>query len=149
MLETLSAFLDTETGIIVLPAAIGASIAILTILIKDIFLHEIRRRRMDKRALVDRKLTQLYGPLYMVCVTGKSTISSVLMDDAIYEKLISNLHLLSPELQKLLNEFGDLGTGDFRNPQFSPERMKKALEISNQFTNRLDKEMSALREAYK
>jgi hypothetical protein len=149
MLEILSSFLNTETAKIVVPAVIGALTAIITILIKDIILYEIRERKKERKALVDRKLTQLYGPIYFVCVTGESSITSLLQDDSIYEKLIGNLHLLSPELQKLLNEYNSLGRGSYRDPQFSLENRKKALEISSQFSKRLEHEMNTLRRLYK
>ena len=148
MLDMLSSFINTEPGKIVVPAVIGALTAIITMVIKDIILYEIRERKKERKALVDRKLSQLYGPLYMVCVTGQSTISTFLMDDSIYEKLICNLHLLSPELQKLLNYHNSLGGGNFRNPQFSPENMKKSIETSEQFSKRLEQEMSTLRRLY-
>lgn len=148
MLEALAAFSTTDSGKVIIPALIGAITAILVIFIKDILLHEIREHRKRKNDLLDRKLSELYGPLYMIAVTGQNTITTILSDDKVFEKLISNLHLLSPNLQKLLNEYNALGKGDYRNPQFVPQNGKKALEISEQFTKQLEKEMSILRKSY-
>ena len=148
MLEALSVFLNTEAGKVIIPAIIGAVTAIIAILIKDIVLHELRERKRRKNELLDRKLSEVYGPLYMITVTGQNTISSILADDKVFEKLISNLHLLSPELQKLLNDYNALGKGDYRNPQFVPAKAKEAIEISNQFATQLEKEMNLLRKSY-
>lgn len=130
---------------VVIPALIGAFVAIITFLIKDIFLQ----KRKERRDLIDRKLSELYGPLYTVCVMGQSTIATFLMDDKIYEKLISNLHLLSPQLQELLNKYNSLGSGNFRNPQFTTTAGREALEISRLFTERLEHELEEMRKAYK
>jgi len=100
MLEELSVFLNTEAGKVIIPALIGAFTAIIVIFIKDIVLHELRESKKRKNELLDRKLSQVYGPLYMITVTGQNTITSIYSDDKVFEKLISNLHLLSPNLQK-------------------------------------------------
>ncbi len=148
MLEELSVFLNTEAGKVIIPALIGAFTAIIVIFIKDIVLHELRESKKRKNELLDRKLSQVYGPLYMIAVTGQNTITSILSDDKVFEKLISNLHLLSPNLQKLLNDYNALSSGDYRNPQFIPAKGLKAIEISKQFATQLEKEMTILRKAY-
>jgi len=148
MLKELSTFINTDAGTVIIPALIGAFTAIFIIFLKDILLQELRERRKNKQELLDRKLSQLYSPLYMITVTGQNTITSILTDDKVFEKLITNLHLLSPELQELLNEHNALGSGDYRNPNFRGENSIKAIEISEQFASRLEEEMHSLRKAY-
>lgn len=149
MKELINFFVSTETGKAAISAMIGAFVAIFSILIKDFILYEFRERRKEKKALIDRKLTQLYGPIYMVCVTGESSISRLLSNDDIYNKLIPNMHLLSPKLQHLFNKYNRLGTGDFRCPQFKKENKVEAAEISKEFASILEKEMYELRKYYK
>lgn len=148
MLEELSTFSTTEAGKVIIPALIGAITAIIIIVIKDIILYELREHKRRKNELLDRKLSQVYGPLYMITVTGQNTISSILSDDKVFDKLISHLHLLSPKLQKLLNDYNALGNGDYRNPQFVPAKGKKAIKISEQFSKQLEEEMTILRKSY-
>lgn len=149
MQELISSIFNTEIGRVSISAIIGACVAILSILMKDIILYELRERRKEKKALINRKLTQLYSPLYMVCITREGSISNLLTDDAIYKKLMLNMHLLSPKLQQLFNNYNSLCTGGIRKPEFSAENSKKAIEISNDFSSVLKKEMDELRMHYK
>lgn len=136
--------IDPEIAKTIWPALIGAVAAIVSILIKDFYLE----RKRERRELIDKKLSNLYGPLYMVSVTGGSTIATFLSDDLIFEKLITNMHLLSSELNKLLNEYNELGRGDYRNPQFSGKDGRIAVEISVKFSRQLESEFNELRNKY-
>lgn len=58
------------------------------------------------------------------------------------------MHLLSPELNRLLKEHSELGRGDYRDPQFYGEDRSKAIEISVEFSKQLESEFNDLRNKY-
>ncbi|HBC3955570.1 hypothetical protein HJ205_23060 [Vibrio parahaemolyticus] len=149
MFEKLLAFATTDEGKILVPAAIGATVAILTILLKDVILHEIRETRKDRKELLHTKLSKIYGPLYTVVVSSKCTLITFFTDDNNYKLYVENQHLLSDELMSLINELLAMGRGDPRNPQYGVDEQRKVLDITEKFSVQIEKEMKALRTEYK
>jgi len=133
---------------ILTPAIIGAVSAIIIMIIKDLIFYNIRERKKNRLELLDRRLTNIYSPLYLVCVSANNMITTFVKDDVIYEKLNSNMHLLSPELSNLLNEHFKLCHGDFRNPQMDIQEQRKAIDISDKFIKQVKKETELLRAEY-
>lgn len=148
MWDSLLKFSISDSGKIIVPALIGAVVAIITILIKDIILHEIRESRKEKKELIHTKLSKLYGPLYTVVVSATSTLSTYFSDDENYRLFVGHQHLLSEELQKLIDECLSTGKGNFRNPICTPDEMKKIINITEKFKIQLEKEMKILRKNY-
>lgn len=133
----------------IIAAGIGALVAVSIFIVKDIIIYWIRESKKKKKALIDRKLTNIYGPLYSVCVTGQNTIATFMADDNLFEKYTTNSHLLSDELINYLTEYHKLGRGDLRNLTFNAggDNMK-ALDISVKFSKQLSKEFKELRKKY-
>jgi len=140
---------DSQTNLVVLPALIGAGSAVITFLIKDIILYEIREARQRRRELLDRKLSKLYGPIYIAMRAGEGMISNILTEQRTFEAFTANFHLLHPDLQELASEFIRLIRGDLRKPGFtSDDEAKTAVALSKRFSTRLGEEMTFLRDQY-
>ena len=129
-------------------AIIGAVAALVVTFIKDVVIDEIRAHRQAKKALIDRRLAELYSPLWVVLGGGGNGLGNILADDFAYSKLTSNFHLLSSELRRPIEEFMKLGTGDIRHPKFSADELKRTSELQTQIVDTLRSEMSALRKKY-
>ncbi|EOW0803642.1 hypothetical protein ACN2MB_004689 [Vibrio parahaemolyticus] len=149
MFENFIAFATTDGGKVLVPAAIGAIIAVLTILLKDIILHEIRESRKERKELLHTKISKIYGPLYTVVVSSKCTLSTFFYDDDSYKLFVENQHLLSEELMSLINELMALGSGVPRERMYTVSEQRQVLEITEKFSVQIDKEMKKLRAAYK
>ena len=129
-------------------AMIGAVAALVVTFIKDVVIDEIRAHRQAKKALIDRRLAELYSPLWVVLGGGGNALGNILSDDFAYSKLTSNFHLLSSQLRQLVEEFMKLGTGDIRHPQLSRDETQRTMELQTQIVDTLRSEISALRKKY-
>ena len=148
MFELITEFIATDAGKIVVPALIGALTAILIMVFKDFILHELRESKKEKRRLTDIKLSKVYGPLYTVVVSANQTLPTFFMDSSNYNMFVCNQHLLSKELQILLDECLALGDGTFSNPTASYNNVPRIIEITETFKIQLKKEMDVLRKNY-
>lgn len=143
---TLSA-LATQDSRVILPALIGAASALLVVFLKDLLLTELRDRRTRKRELLDRRLSQLYGPLLVAMKGGEGTLGNLYLDDRIFERFITNLHLLSPELQDIAQDYMKLGK-EVRASQLGFSEMPAAIRLAKRFNELLLKETVELREQF-
>lgn len=148
MLSSLTSYLSTDSGKVVIPALIGAITAILIMVLKDFILYEFRESKAQKKALIDKKLSALYGPLYTVIVSANQTLPTFFIDKSNYQNFVAHQHLLSPELQSMVDECLSLSDGSFENPTAKINDISKVLEISEKFKVQLKKEMNALRKNY-
>jgi hypothetical protein len=146
--ELINKFIATDSGKIIIPALIGALTAIFIMVMKDFILHEIRESKKEKRKLTDSKLSKVYGPLYTVVVSANQTLPTFFMDSNNYNMFVCHQHLLSGELQNLLDECLALGNGDFKNPTASSSDLIKIIDITERFKVQLKKEMVELRKNY-
>jgi hypothetical protein len=133
----------------VIAAIIGAVSALLVTLIKDVILDQIRGARESRKALIDRKLTELYSPLWVALGGGANTLTHILSDDLAYSKLTANFHLLSEPLKTKVEEFMKLGRGpDVRSPQMTSEEIRRSLDLHKEIIPILESEMRELRSQY-
>ncbi|MBF4333729.1 hypothetical protein [Vibrio anguillarum] len=142
-------FLATDLGKIIASSFFATFTAVSTIMIRDYYLHERRERKAQELALLDRKLTKLYNPLYLICVAGQRTIGSALSDEKCYQLILENQHLFSPELQELFNEYCRLSRGELTQPTMNSSSGSRMLEITQDFSTRLDLEMLELTKSYR
>ncbi len=130
-------------------AIIGAVSALAVTLIKDVIIDGLRRSKESKKALIDRKLTELYSPLWVALGGGANRLVHILTDDLAYRQLTANFHLLSQELRGLIQEFMKLGSGsDVRHPEFTLDDQKKMIQLQNKLYPLLEGEIDALRNKY-
>lgn len=124
---------------------VGAVSALLIVLVKDVILDGLRERRRERRQLLDRRLTQLYAPLWVATHGGGQMVTEIIVDREINTKLASNFHLLSPRLQALVTELFSLVDKKGRGKLPDAERV---LQLHREFTTELASEIEKLRAAY-
>jgi hypothetical protein len=129
-------------------AIIGALSALIVTLVKDVIIDQIRRSRESRKALIDRRLTELYSPLWVALGGGANSLGQILSDDFVYGKLVTNFHLLSKRLRELIEQFLKLGTGDVRGPRLGLNEMKTSIELQKEIVSVLASEMRDLRAEY-
>lgn len=132
----------------VLAAGIGAVSAVVTILVKDLFIDWQKEKRQHRLSIIDRRLSELYAPLWIVSGTSEDALRRVFADDAAYKGLMKNYHLLSCELQGIISEFMKLGRGDPRYRTLNALEEEQAIKLSRKFVLTLTKEMDELRSTY-
>lgn len=128
---------------VIIPAIIGAVGAIVVFVVKDLILYELRERKNRRLQILDRRLSQLYGPLIVALKGGEGMLSNIFHEDMIFEKFMLNLHLLSPELKNIAHEYIKLGR-DVRIDEMGIEEKGKAIELSKRFNNILIRESQDL-----
>ena len=136
--------MDQEIAKVIIPALIGAGAAILVFIIKDVFLYELR----EKRDLLDRRLSQLYAPIFVALKGGTGMLGNIfLSDENIFDKFTANMHLLSPALYDIAQEYLQLGK-DVRAETLPLNEQKRAIELSKKFNEIFLEEFKNLREEY-
>lgn len=140
--------METETMKVVLPALIGAGSAIIVFFVKDIILYELRERRVQKLNLLDRRLSQLYAPIFVALKGGEGMLGNIFVDDdKIFEKFTENMHLLGPELYDLAQQYMTLGR-TVRADIMNVTEQRQAIDLSRRFNEVFLSEFERLREEY-
>jgi len=144
----LHVFSRTELGKIVLPATIGALFACLAFLGQYFFITKPSETRANRRAILEQKLTRIYAPLSLYLTAGGYTLTPALKNEAVFQNMMNNYHLLSPQLQKILSDYLSLYRGGFREPDVPISNMPKLISLSEQFNEQLKREMTDLSKQY-
>lgn len=131
-------------------SAIIATVTALSVtLLKDVVVEGFRRRRQAQLQLLDRKLKDLYSPLFVTLGGGEYPISYIFSNDYSYAKLTENYHLLSSDLRSIMEECLTLTTGpNPRDFQLRGSCQQKYFELSKEFARILKSEIDELREQY-
>jgi hypothetical protein len=86
--------------------------------------------------------------MYTVIVSANQTLPTFFIDKSNYKNFVAHQHLLSSELQSMIDECLSLGDGTFENPTAKINDLPKVLEISGKFKVQLKKEMDSMRKNY-
>jgi hypothetical protein len=140
----LYAFSRTDLGKVMLPAVIGALFASSAFLLQFFFITKPSEAKAYQRSLIEQKLTRIYGPLTIYITARGDTLSTALADDTVLDNIMSNYHLLSPELQRILSEYLGLFRGSFKHPEVKMSDVDKAINVEKEFRDQLKKEMAEL-----
>ncbi|HDZ3719913.1 TPA: hypothetical protein RSW52_003503 [Vibrio cholerae] len=133
----------------IVPAIIASITAVVIFLLKDYLYQSAKDKQAEEKALLDKKMEQVYSPLYVYCVAGQRTLGTAIADPEILKRLIENYHLLSNELQTLFDSYLSLTRGHFSSTTVVANRGAESVEITTQFTEQLRKEMEQLKVLYK
>ena len=96
----------SQTNATIIAALIGSVVATLTIVMRDVILEQRKEKRRFRRELIEKRLTDIYFPLWVASSAGKSTILS---DEASRTQVAAHFHLLSPEMQNSVNKILRMG----------------------------------------
>jgi hypothetical protein len=131
-------------------SAIIATVTTLAVtLVKDIFVEGARRRRQARKELLDRKLKDLYVPIYVALSGCIYPLSYILRDERAYQKLSENFHLLSEDLRQIIEASMRLSTGpDPRNPHINNSDMGAYMKLNERFEPLIKGEIEQLRRDY-
>ncbi|HHC7350036.1 hypothetical protein P3467_24445 [Vibrio parahaemolyticus] len=130
-------------------AVIASITAVVIFVLKDYLYQSAKDKKAEEKALLDKKMEQVYSPLYVYCVAGQRTLGTAIADPEILKRLIENYHLLSYELQTLFDSYLSLTRGDFSSTTVPVNRGTESIDITTQFTEQLRKEMEKLTALYK
>jgi hypothetical protein len=136
---------NTEFWKIVVPGLIGALSALLLMIIRDLYIQGKKERRQERRSLLDRKLSELYVPLWIALGAGSNVLGNLLADDKAYERLMRNFHLLSPDLQGIATKYLQLGQGDsIRQRTLTFREIEVGVKLSKEFSRLLKDEIDVM-----
>ena len=148
-MEWLVSVVGADMAKAIVPAVIASITAVVIFVLKDYLYQSAKDKKAEEKALLDKKMEQLYNPLYVYCVAGQRTLATAIADPEILKRLIENYHLLSHELQTLFDSYLSLTRGDFSSLTVPVNRGVDSFEITIQFTEQLRKEMEKLITLYK
>jgi hypothetical protein len=92
----------TQTTVALITAVISSAVAILVVVFRDVILDHRKETRRLRRELIDKKLTEIYSPLWVATASGVSP--NFLDDETIRTRIEANFHLLSPEMQAIIHK---------------------------------------------
>ena len=130
-------------------AIISSSVAIFVVVARDLILEKVRDNKRRQREIIDRKLSHIYGPLWLAFGGEEGQFGNVLANKEILTVISNNFHLLSPELQDIFSRYilvGNWSSGEF---QVIQSERKKILEISPILKNLLKSEITQLQAIFR
>jgi hypothetical protein len=129
-------------------AFVGAFTALAVMLVRDLVLERAKERRRLRRELIDRKLTEIYSPLWVGLGGEDGYLGHVLRDQELRRRLSAHFHLLSPELQDIVSRH--LLVGRFKDNEFhvTTSDMQHLIEASPAVKQLLKAEIDRLRRDY-
>jgi hypothetical protein len=129
-------------------AIVGAVSALVVVVVRDLIIERHKEYRERKRALVEKKLTEIYSPLWIAFGGDDGQLGNVLGDKKMRDQISARFHLLSPELQDLLSR--SLLVGRFEKGEFSvtTSQMDRLLQTSPAFKQALKKDLERLQKEF-
>ena len=137
-----SGFTPAEASVVA--AFVGASAALLVVLVRDILIERHKERRKRKQELVDRKLAEIYSPLWVALGGTEGHLGNVLDDEELRARIGGNFHLLSPELQDILGRSLLIGSFKAGKLQMNHLDMQRVLELTPSFVQVLKTDLEKL-----
>jgi hypothetical protein len=111
-------------------AIVGSVSALVVVLIKDLILERQKEARERRRALIERKLSEIYSPLWVSFGSDDGQLGSIVADRNMRDQISARFHLLSPELHDILSR--SLLVGHFENGKYlvTTSQMERLLQMS-------------------
>jgi hypothetical protein len=133
----------------ILSAIIATATTLAVTFIKDVIVEGGRKRRQARMDLLDRKLKDLYVPMFVALGGGTYPLSYILRDDRSYAKLSENYHLLSADLRRIIEASMRLSTGpNHRDPGLRTSDFDEYRRLNEEFDPILRREIDELRKEY-
>jgi hypothetical protein len=129
-------------------AIVGAVSALVVVVVRDLIIERHKEYRERKRALVEKKLTEIYSPLWIAFGGDDGQLGNVVGDKKMRDQISARFHLLSPELQDLLSR--SLLVGRFEKGEFlvTTSQMDRLLQMSSAFKQALQKDLERLQKEF-
>ena len=129
-------------------AIVGSVSALVVVLVKDLILERQKEARERRRALVERKLSEIYSPLWVSFGGDDGQLGNIVGDQNMREQISARLHLLSPELQDILSR--SLLVGHFENGKHlvTTSQMERLLQMSPGFKQALQTDLKKLQKEF-
>lgn len=138
----------TESDASILAALIAATVALVIVIIRDVIIDHRRDQRQRRRDILDRKLSNAYGPLWLALGGEKGHFGNILSDRDAIKRIASNFHLFSPEIQDVITRHILLGNFDGRELQFTLQEQQTLLQITPAFKQKLKSELLQLQQEF-
>jgi hypothetical protein len=136
-----------EIAKMALPSLIGVISALLVVFIKGLIVDARVQRSRERREILNRRLTELYTPLWTGIAGKEDTIKYIIEDEQLRSLVKKNFHLLSPTLQEILEQFISIGK-DNRLGLYTAAELRAILDLTPKFKEVLRKEFRHLSEEF-
>jgi len=129
-------------------ALIAAFVTLLVVFIRDVMLERYRSGIAQRREIIDRKLSQVYGPLWMAFGGEDGQLGNVLSNREMLSTLSLNFHLLSPEIQDILSRYVLSGKWVSGELHTTHAEKKAILEVSPALKRAIRSEIESIQKEF-
>jgi hypothetical protein len=129
-------------------ASIGASVSLALWILRDVLLEGRKERRRRRRELVERKLTEIYSPLWVAFGGRDGSLPNILNHREIRTQIGAHFHLLSPELQDILGRVLLLGRFQDGTLSYTVTDGERLIEANPPFVAALEADLKRLQEEF-
>jgi hypothetical protein len=129
-------------------AIVGAVSALVVVLVKDLIIERHKDNRERRRALIEKKLTEIYSPLWIAFGGDDGQLGNIIGNKNVLDQISARFHLLSPELQDILSR--SLLVGHFEKDVYllTTSQMERLLQMSPAFKDALRKDLEKLQREF-
>jgi len=131
-----------------LAAIVGAVSALVVVLVKDLIIERHKENRERRRALIEKKLTEIYSPLWIAFGGDDGQLGNIIGNKNVLDQISARFHLLSPELQDILSRSLLLGRFEKDEYLLTTSQMKRLLQMSLAFKEALRKDLEELQREF-
>lgn len=131
-----------------LAAIVGAVSALVVVLVKDLIIERHKENRERRRALIEKKLTEIYSPLWIAFGGDDGQLGNIIGNKNVLDQISARFHLLSPELQDILSRSLLLGRFEKDEYLLTTSQMKRLLQMSPAFKEALRKDLEELQREF-
>jgi hypothetical protein len=129
-------------------AIVGAASALVVVIVKDLIIERHKDARDRRRALIEKKLTEIYSPLWIAFGGDEGQLGNIVGDKNIRDQIGARFHLLSREVQDILSR--SLLVGHFEKGEYlvTTSQMERLLQMTPAFKEALRKDLDTLQQEF-
>lgn len=129
-------------------AIVGAVSALVVVLVKDLIIERHKENRERRRALIEKKLTEIYSPLWIGFGGDDGQLGNIVSNKNLRDQVGARFYLLSPELQDILSR--SLLVGHFEKGEYlvTTSQMDRLLKMTPAFKEALRKDLDKLQKEF-
>jgi hypothetical protein len=131
-----------------LAAIVGAVSALVVVLVKDVIIEGRKERRERRRILIEKKLTEIYSPLWIAFGGDDGQLGNIIGDKDVRDQISARFHLLGPELQDMLSRSLLLGRFERGEHRLTVSEMERLLQMTPAFKQALQKDLGELQKEF-
>ena len=134
----------TQPQAYLVAALVGAIAAIVVMILRDVIIEDRREQRRRRWALIEKRLSEIYSPLWVTFGGEDGTLNNVLGNEGMRTRIGAHFHLLSAELQDVMARSLMIGRFEAGNFMVGISDMERLIELTPSFKATLLRDIAKL-----